>query len=85
MITDHLREIGKNIDLLSTKYNIILIGDLHPEPVEIAVFDFCEIYNLTNLSKYKTHFKCPKKPIYIDLTVTNRPDGFQNTMVMKIG
>ena len=80
-----MREIGRNSDLLSTKYNIILIGDLYPEPVEIAVSDFCEIYNLTNLIKYKTYFKCPNKPIYIDLTVTNRPNGFQNTMVMKIG
>ena len=47
LISEHLNEIGKNLDLLLSKYdNFMLIGDLNAEPGEADVSDFCEIYNL---------------------------------------
>ena len=50
----HLKETGKNLDLLLSKYdNFMLIGDLNAEPTEAAVFYFCEIYNLKHLIKEK--------------------------------
>ena len=63
----------------------MLIGDLNAEPTEAAVSDFCEIYNLKHLIKYKTCFKNPTKPSCIDLIVTNRPKCFQNTVVFETG
>ena len=40
LISEHLNEIGKNLDLLLSKYdNFMLIGDLNAEPTEAAVFD----------------------------------------------
>ena len=46
-ISHHLKEIGKDLDVLTSKYdNIILMGDFNTEPVDTVVSDFCEIYNL---------------------------------------
>ena len=84
LISKHLNEIGKNFDLLLYKYdNFMLMGDLNAEPTEVAVSDFCEIYNLKHLIKEKTCFKNPTKPTCIDLTVTNRPKFFQDTVVLE--
>ena len=46
VISEHLQEIGKNLDLFSSKCdNIMLNGDCNAESTETAVYDFCEIYN----------------------------------------
>ena len=45
-----MNKIGKNIDLLSSKYdNFMLIGDLNAKGAEDTVSNFCEIYNLKQL------------------------------------
>ena len=86
MISEHLNEIGKNLDLLLSKYdNFLLIGDLNTEPTEAAVFNSCEIYNLKNSIIDKTCFKNPTKPTCIDLIVTNRPKCFQDAVVFETG
>ena len=42
LISNHLKEMGKNLDNYSSKYdNFILLGDLNSEPTESAVRDFC--------------------------------------------
>ena len=77
LISEHLNKIGKNLDLLLSKYhNFMLIGDLNAEPTEAAVSDFCETFNLKHLIKDKTCFKNLAKPTCIDLIVTNRPKCF---------
>ena len=86
LISEHLNEIGKNIDLLLSEYdNFMLIGDLNAEPTKAAVSDFCKIYNLKHLIKDKICFKNPTKPTCIDLIVTNRPKCFQDTVVFETG
>ena len=86
MISKHLNEIGKNLDLLLPKYdNFMLIGDLNAEPTEAAVSDFCEICNLKRLIKDKTCFKNPTKPTCIDLIITNKPKCFQDSVVIETG
>ena len=64
---------------------LLLIGDLHTEPTEATVSDFCEIYNLKHLIKDKTCFKNPTKPTCIDLIITNRPKCFQDSVVIERG
>ena len=45
LISEHLNEIGKNFDLLLSKYdNFMLIGGLNAERTEAAVFWF--LWNL---------------------------------------
>ena len=86
LMSEHLNKVGKNLDLLLSKYdNFMLIADLNVEPTEATVSDFCEIYNLKHLTKVKTFFKSPAKPTCIDLIVTNRPKCFQDTMVIETG
>ena len=82
----HLKEMGKDLDVLTTKYgNIILISDFNVEPADTAVSDFCEIYNLRNIIREKTCFKNLNNPICMDLIITNRPKSFQNSMVIETG
>ena len=85
-ISHHLQEIGKDLDGLTSRYeNIVLMGDFNAEPTDTTLSDFCEIYNLKNVIKDKTCFKNPNKPSCIDLVITNRPKGFQNSMVIGTG
>ena len=73
-ISHHLKEIGKDFDVLTSKYdNIILMGDFSSEPAETIVSDFCEICNLKNILREKTCFKNPNNPSCIELIITNRP------------
>ena len=86
LISNHLKEIGKNLDNYSSKYdNFILLGDLNSEPTESAVRDFCQIYGCKNLIKDNTCFKNLEKPSCIDLIITNRPKSFQNSMTLETG
>ena len=63
LISVYLNEIGKNLDLLLSKYdNFMLIGDLKAEPTETTSFQFL----LKHLIKDKTCFKNPTKPTCID-------------------
>ena len=40
-ISHHLKEIGKDLDVLTSKYdNIILMGDFNAEPTDVVVSDF---------------------------------------------
>ena len=86
LISKHLNKIGKNLDLLLSKYdNFMLIGDLNAEPTEATVSNFCEIYKLKHLIKDKTCFKNPTKPTCIDLLITNMPKCFQDSVVIETG
>ena len=86
LISEHLSKIGKNLDLLLSKYdNFMLIGDLNGEPTKAVVSDFCEIYNLKHLINDKICFKNPTKPTCIVLIVTNRPKCFYDIVVFETG
>ena len=77
LISNHLKEIGKNLDNYSSKYdNFIFLGDLNSEPTESPVKDFCQIYGYKNLIKDNT---C------VDLIITNRPKCFQNSETLETG
>ena len=84
-ISHHLKEIGKDLDVLTSKYDdIIPKGDFNAEPANTAVFGFFEIYNLENIIRKMTCFKNPNNPSYIDVMITNKP-SFQNSMVTETG
>ena len=85
-ISHHLREIGKDLDVLTSEYDyIMLMGDFNARPTDTVVSDFCEIYNMKNIIREKTCFKNPNNPSCIDLIITNRPKSFQNSMVIETG
>ena len=61
------------------------IGDLNAESTEATVSNFCEIYNLKDLTKDKTCFKNNNKPAYIDLIITNRSKYIQDSVFIEAG
>ena len=57
-ISDHLNNVGNNIDLLLANYeNFFLMGDLDVEGHNDFLKEFCDFYNLKNLIKVSTSFK----------------------------
>ena len=86
LIVAHLREIQVALDVLSSKYeNIIIIGDFNSEPKESAMIDFCQPYKMENLINNFTCYKNPNKPTCIDLMLTNKPRSFKNSSVLETG
>ena len=82
-IFSHLREIQVDLDVLSSKYdNIVINGDFNLEPKESAMIDFCQAYNLINNF---TCYKNPNKPTCIDLMLTNKPRFFKNSSLLETG
>ena len=85
-IDEHLRAIGRNLDLCSGKYeNFILMGDFNAEPTENAMEEFMKVYNLKNLVKGPTCYKNPAKPSCIDLILTNRHRSFHSSHIIETG
>ena len=63
LITQHLTEIGKDLDIFSANYdNFILLGDFNSEPKEKYVKGFCHVHNCKNIIKENTCFKNPDNP-----------------------
>ena len=86
LISNHLQEISKNLDLLSSEFDsYLLMGDFNAEPNEPAISHFCEICNTKNIMKEKTCFKNLENPTCIDLILTNRPRSFQDSTVVETG
>ena len=85
LISNHLQEIGNNLDLLSPKlYNYLLMGDFNAEPNEPPISDFREVYNTKNI-KEKTCFKNPENATCIDLILSNRPRSYLDSTVVETG
>ena len=85
LISNHLKEISKNLDNYSSKYDFILLSDLNLEQTESTVRDLCEVYSCKNLNKDNTYFRNVLKPSCIDLMIRNRPKSFQNFVAVKTG
>ena len=86
LIVAHLREIQVALDVLSSKYeNIIIIGDFNSEPKESAMIDFCQPCKMEHLINNFTCYKNPNKPTCIDLMLTNKPRPFKNSSVLETG
>ena len=86
LIVTHLSGIKVVLDVLSSKYeNIIIIADFNLEPKESAVIDFCQAYNMKNLIHKFTCYKNPNKPTGIDVMLTNKPRFFKKSSVLETG
>ena len=81
-----MTHIGKGLDSLSSKYyDFILMGDFNADLSNDFVDSFCGSYSLKSLIKKPTCFKNPDHPISIDLILTNRQKGFQNSTIIETG
>ena len=81
LIVAHLRETHIALDVLSSKYeNIIIIGDLIWSQKNL---DFCQSFNMESLINNFTCYKNPNKSTCIDLVLTNKPRFFKNSSVLE--
>ena len=88
-ISNHLIDIGRNLDLLSTSYdNILLLDDFNAEVENNFLKEFCDLYGMKSLIRIPTCYKNSANPTCIDLMVTNS-DGsnqsFQNSCTIETG
>ena len=85
-ISKHLIYIGKNLDLLSTNYdNILLLGDFNAEVENNFLQEFCDLYGLKSLIRVSACYKNPADPTFIDLMLTNSNWSFQNSCTIDTG
>ena len=48
-ISNHLIDIERKLDLLSIKYNILLLGDFNTEVANHFLKEFCDLYGMKSL------------------------------------
>ena len=85
-ISNHLIDIGRNLDLLSTNYdNILLLGDFNAEVENNFLKEFCDLYGMKSLIRIPTCYKNPANPACIDLMLTNSNRSFQNSCTIETG
>ena len=57
-ISNHLIDIGRNLDLLSTNYdNILLLGDFNAEVENNFLKEFCDLYGMKSLIRIPACYK----------------------------
>ena len=85
-ISNHLINIGKDLDLLSTICdNVLLLGDFNAEVENNFLKEFCDFYGMKSLIRVQRCYKNPANPTCIHLILTNSNRGFQNSCTMETG
>ena len=77
---------GIERDEHSAEYeHFIIVGDFNSEVTQTSMKVFCDSYEFKNLIKDGTCYKNPENPSCIDVILTNNPNSFQNSGVIKTG
>ena len=85
-ISNLLIDIGKNLDLLSTNYdNILLLVDYNAELENNFLKEFCHLYGMERLTRVPTCCENLVYPTCIDQMLTNSNWSFQNSCTIKAG
>ena len=61
------------------------MGDFNTGVTQTSMKAFCDSYEFKNLIKDATCYKNPENPLCIDFILTNNPNSFQNSGVIKTG
>ena len=86
LINYHLQELAKGIEIYSENYDdILLMGDFNAEVSETSFSSFCELYEVKSIINQSTSYKNLTNPSCIDLFLTNSPNSFQKSTVVKTG
>ena len=82
----YFNHLGNALDIYNQTYkNFLLMGDFNAEDSKPCISQFLHQYEAKNLVKDKTCFKSINNPSCIDLFITNKPNSFQNTIVISTG
>ena len=83
-ISNHLIDIGRNLNILSTIYdNILLLGDFNAEVENDFLTEFCDLYGMKSLIRIPTCYKNLVNLTCIDLMLTNSKRSFQNSCTIE--
>ena len=86
LISNHLAELSKNIDLYLTKYDqFLFLGSFNGGVEDSSVKNPCSSFNLASMIKEPSCFENPDKSSCIDLILTNCHRSFQNSCVIEAG
>ena len=78
--------LSKNIDIYTTKYDNIFLGDFYARLEDASIKNFCVAYSLTSMINKPTCYKNPGKPSSFNLILTNCPRFFlKNSCVLELG
>ena len=74
------------LNQLSPRYeNFVIVGDLNLQETNCEISNFMDVYGLRNLIKSPTCYKSADNPSSIDMFITNKTSGFQNTTTIEGG
>ena len=83
-ISNHLIDIGRNLNILSTIYDkILLLGDFNAEVENDFLTAFCDLYGMKSLIRIPTCYKNLVNLTCIDLMLTNSKRSFQNSCTIE--
>ena len=85
-ISNHLHHLNKGLHVYLKSYdNILIMGDINSEFSENGLNGFCNVNSLKTLNKGPTCFKNSGNASCIDLFLTTRQQGFQQTHAIETG
>ena len=86
MIENHLRQLQKQLEACSERYeHFLIMGDFNADVSDPSVTSFCTLFKLKSIVKEPTCYKNPENPSCIDLFLTNCPRSFHNTCLYETG
>ena len=76
----------RNLDLLSTNYDdILLLRDFNAEVEKNFLKEFCDLYGLKSLIRIPTCYENPVNSTCIDMMLTNSNRSFLNSFTIETG
>ena len=76
--------LSKNIDIYTTKYDNLFLGDFYAGLEDVSIKNFCVAYSLTSIINKSTCYKNPEKPSSFNLILTNCPRFFWSSSVLEL-
>ena len=84
-MVNHLRSLSEKLDIYSSSFNNIILGDFNVEMEEEQNRVFCDNNNFKNVIRQSTCYKRPSNTICIDLILVTTPQKFKGTGVLETG
>ena len=83
---NYFSRVNKTLDDFGSNFeNIILFGDINTISADEKIIEFLENRLLPNPIHFPIWFMSETNPSAIDLIITNRPKGLQNTIGVSTG
>ena len=82
MIEIHLRQLQKQLEAFSERYeHFLIMGDFNADVFDPSVTSFCTLFRLKRIAMEPTCYKNSENPSCIDLFVANCPRSFHKLVV----